>query len=161
MLLQAHAHTLQRLAALLGEDVVIEILELAGERNAEVSGAGLATKAPIKPGKLRTAEASYGEIEHAVNQIKLSPMLEFYLWSYQPYRELIESSIELNAVIDTDGGAINEFVEHSVASAHAWVRSLHLPPDIAKQTEAAASVPWTRFRMHVLTSAGRRPFASV
>jgi hypothetical protein len=165
LLLEAHAHTLQRIAALLGEDTLIEILELTGERQAELEEERikkLPLKQMVKPNPRKYLQSSaYGEIEHAVQQLKLSPMLEFHLWSYPAYRELIESPLDLESIIDTEGDAINQFTEHAVEQARNWMHELHLPPDISKRAEAAASVPWTRFRMTVLTKSGKKPFLTV
>jgi hypothetical protein len=169
-LLQAHAMTLQRLAALLGEERLIELLERAGddegddEQGATEPGPGRAEVIPIRPEWLTAPTAqreasAYSELESAVGELQLAPMLEFHVWAYPHYRAFIESPLDLNSRIK--GEACLALVQEAVLQAEAWMKRLPLPPAVALQSERAAQVPWVRFRTEVLRRAGQRPLGAI
>ncbi|MCM2277554.1 MAG: hypothetical protein NDJ89_05710 [Oligoflexia bacterium] len=162
-LLEAHAETLRRLAALLGEERLLEVLEEAGEREAERPAS-----APIElhAEKLLAPQSSggsaYQELEGAVREFGLPAVLEFHLWAYPHYRAFIESPIDLDSRIPGPGGDTGTvLVEEAVAQAAAWVRKLPLPSQLGLQAERAAHVPWLRFRTQTLRRIGRRPLGPV
>ena len=163
-ILESHAQTLQRLAALFSEDIFFEMLEHSAEDDDK-------SAAPAPPGKgLRLwadgshvrgvgAQASaYSELEAAVKSWKLSPPLEFHLWAYPHYRTFIQSSLDLNSHIqEPDEKNADALIEEAVAAARAWARKLPVPPEYGQQMETAAQVPWLRFRTTVLKRIGKRP----
>lgn len=165
-LLEAHAQTLQRLAALLGEDALLELLEQVGEREAP---AAQTTSAPqlrlvnaLDPPAHDSPGNPYLELESAVNEVALPAMLQFHVWTYPHYRAFIESPIDLNARIRGTGSEVGaQLVTEAVEQARAWVRTLPLPPQIGLQAESAAEIPWLRFRTNVLKRIGKRPLGPV
>lgn len=158
LILEAHAATLQRLAALLSEEVLFELLEQAGDED------NLNRYQP-KPLSLQLIQPSwssqpsaYAELEAAVTALKLPPQLEFYLWGYPTYRTFIEDSLDLNSTIDPTS---LDFVEETIGQARSWIHSLPLPPDLGRKAEFIAEVPWRKFRTTVLKAIGRRPLERV
>jgi hypothetical protein len=165
-LLEAHAQTLQRLAALLGESTLVEILESTGEemeQNTAVGGASEAAAiARWFEDALPSGYSPYIEIEGAVREFNLPAMLEFHLWAYPHYRSFVEGPLDLNSRIQGPGGDAGlALVDEAVAQAQAWVRALHLPPALGLQAERAAHMPWLRFRTNVLKRIGKRPIGPV
>ena len=160
-LLEAQGHTLQRLAAIFGEDILFEILEIAGEKQESNPLPKISSQWFGKPREIGESHP-YGELESAVREMKLPAVLEFHLWAYPHYRAFIESAADLNAWIEgpgTDTGA--QMTEQAVAEAQAWVKQLPIPPEISQQTERAAQIPWIRFRTQVLKRIGKRPMGPV
>lgn len=162
-LLEAHAETLKRLCALLGEERLLELLEEAGDSSATPDPS-------ISDNLIRlfeTSSASFGgsayqELEGAVQEMNLPEVLQFHLWAYPHYRAFIESPLELDSRIPGPGGEAGvALVEEAVQQAQAWIRSLPLPPQISQQVERAAYVPWLRFRTEVLKRIGKRPLGPV
>lgn len=168
-LLEAHAETLKRLAALFGEERLLEILEASGDD--DLGTDPTKRRGPVvtrlQPKDLESApgasgSSTYQELEGAVHDFGLPAVLEFHLWAYPHYRAFIESPLELSSRIPGPGGETGTaLVEEAVAQAQAWVRSLHIPPQIGIQAERAAHVPWLRFRTNVLKRIGKRPLGPV
>lgn len=162
-LMTAHAQTLQRLAALFGEEEMLEMLETAGESEEiietfEPKALSLLREAPLGTGP----SSPYAELEGAIHDLGLSEVQEFHLWAYPLYRAYIESELDLNTQIkgaSPDCGPT--MVDEAIAQAEAWVRKLPIPPSLAQQAERAAQVPWLRFRTDVLKRIGRRPLGPV
>lgn len=159
--LEAHAQTLHRLAALFGEEMLLHMLEESGDEIAEKAA----------PPRFNVAwfEKSHGgysspytELESAVHDFKLPAVLEFHLWAYPHYRAFIESGLELDARIPGPGGDTGVvLVDEAVEQAEAWVKSLPIAPEFALQAQRAAHVPWLRFRTQVLKRIGKRPMGPV
>ncbi len=172
-LLEAHAQTLQRLAALFGEAALVEILETSGEEQEKLAAQAqeVLTAVRIKrfepnpawfDNALPGGYSPYLEIESAVRDFNLPAMLEFHLWAYPHYRSFVESPLDLNSRIQGPGGEAGvALVDEAVAQAQAWVRGLHIPPALGLQAERAAHMPWLRFRTHVLKRIGKRPIGPV
>lgn len=162
--LEAHADTLKRLAALLGEERLLELLENAPEESSSVAPSAVIHELSAARGPQGgfPSGAAYRELEGSVHEFGLPEFLEFHLWAYPYYRAFIESAIELESRVPGPGGdAGTVLVEEAVASAQAWVRRLPLPPQIGLQAERAAHVPWLRFRTNVLRRIGKRPMGPV
>jgi hypothetical protein len=161
-LLEAHAHTLHRLAALFGEEILVHMLEESGDEIA-----ARMTPPKFKPEWFERAEGSelsspYAELEGAVLDFKLPAMLEFHLWAYPYYRALIESGLELDARIPGPGGDVGmALVDEAVDQAETWVKQLPIAPEFALQAQRAAHMPWLRFRTQVLKRIGKRPMGPV
>ncbi len=161
--LEAHAQTLQRLAAFFGEEAFLEILESADESIPHRT----TLQPPVKeawnaPSPHEIASYAYGELEGAVLEFNLPAVLQFHLWAYPYYRKFIESDLDLNAKIQGTGSNVGlELVGEAVAEAEAWVRALPIPPAVGPQAERAAQVPWLRFRTNVLKRIGKRPLGPV
>lgn len=179
-LLEAHAQTLQRLAALFGEEALLAMLEVAGEQDEGESKKDEGVPPRSQPlaqnprwldsetSALAPGESNaYAELEDAVRHASLPAFLEFHLWAYPLYRAYIESPLDLEARIRSgaeDGESGNAGIvltEHAMAEARKWVRRLPIPPELARQAESAAEVPWVRFRTQVLKKIGRRPLGPV
>lgn len=168
--LEAHAETLKRLAALFGEENLIQLLELAGDEDENET-----RKDRIKPSS-KTADPSlfeapspftsssstYAELEGAVQEMNLPAVLQFHLWAYPHYRAFIESPIDLNSRVPGPGGHTGmALVDEAVAQAEVWVKNLPMSDFIRDQASRAAHVPWLRFRTQVLKRIGKRPMGPV
>ena len=162
-LLKAHAGTLQRLAALHGEERLVEMLEASGEQydpNPRPPDP-LWFGRPAQRGVITMASA-YAELESAVHEFNLPATLEFHLWAYPHYRAFIESPLDLNSPVAGSGPETAvTLVDEAVMQAQAWIKKLPVTPDLARQTETAAHVAWLRFRTDVLQRIGRRRLDSV
>jgi hypothetical protein len=157
-LLEAQAQTLQRLAALFGEDILLEMLERGAELDEEQGTSPI----EIKPAWFQAAGAAkssapYAELEGAVRDFKLSPVLQFHVWAYPAYRCFIESDVELGARV-TNPQAI---VDAALGGQKHWLAMLPIATEFRAQAERAAEVPWIRFRTHVLKDLGQRPIGVV
>jgi hypothetical protein len=152
LLLEAQARTLQRLAALLGEAELLELLESAGEREADVVEPTLAWFGENLGG-------DYRELEGAVRELGLASMFEFHLWAYPLYRSLIESSLELGARIRPE--CAESLAESAFSASRAWVKGLYVPAQLCLQAESAAQVPWLRFRAEFMKRVGNRPLQPI
>lgn len=161
-LLEAHAETLKRLAALLGEERLLELLDEAGEHGHEAEEKIVALHSELEPPKSGSGGSAYQELEGAVRELHLPAVLEFYVWAYPHYRAFIESPLDLNSRIPGTGGETGSMlVEEAVTQNQAWVRKLPIPPQISEQVERTAYVPWLRFRTTVLKKIGKRPMGTV
>jgi len=172
-LLQAHGQVLLRLAALLGEEEFLELLEQAEELHPREDNAEAEKVWEVKtlsrltasPGD--TAHQSFAMIQGAVHEMNLPSVLEFYIWAYPHYRAFVESGIDLSFRIPrlTATGAPSEsgvsLVEEAVAQAKEWFRKLPIHPSQAAAAERAAEIPWLRFRTEVLKRVGKRPLGPV
>jgi hypothetical protein len=170
-LLEAQAETLKRLAAFFGEDVFLEMLENSGD---EISVPSLDRKLipfeslPDRP--YPGSNSPYIELEGAVREFGLPSVLEFHLWAYPYYRAFIESDLDLNSTLATTHGGFGglatvdsstQMIDEAISQAKEWVKKLHIPPSVSVQAEAAAQLPWIRFRTQVLKRVGKRPMGAV
>ena len=161
-LLEAHANTLHRLAAIFGDDVLLQMLEESGERISEETSSARFQPIWFEAAQSMGFSSPYAELEGAVHDFKLPAVLEFHLWAYPHYRAFIESEIELDARIPGPGGDTGvALVDEAVEQAEAWIKRLPIPPEFSVQAERAAHVPWLRFRTQVLKRIGKRPFGPV
>jgi hypothetical protein len=161
-LLRTQSQTLQRLAALFGEEALLEILENAGEILEEKLQSPSIPPRWFQPPSPGEKSSAYQELEGSVHELNLSAVLEFHLWAYPFYRTLIESSYDLNSKIRNEGNnAGEELVELAVSQAQTWVKLLPLRPEVSRRAERAAAIPWLRFRSEVLKKIGVRPIASL
>jgi hypothetical protein len=162
LLLGAHAETLKRLAALVQEENLIELLEMAGEQ--ERAPIPIAVELFEKPWQSSYSQAGdpYLELEGAVREMDLHAVLQFHLWAYPHYRAFIESPLELNCRLPGPGGDAGvALVENSVAESVIWVKSLPMSPLVMDQALRVAHVPWLKFRSTVLKRVGKRPLGPV
>jgi hypothetical protein len=157
-LLQTHAQTLKRLAALLGEEDFLDLLETAGENEPTSEFQFHLNSNWFEAPTSKTHRQAYGELEGAVRDLNLPAVLEFHLWAYPFYRSFIESSINLRSRIKTQDSAGETLVLTAVENARFWVRQLPIPPEFSRQVEQAALTPWVRFRSETLRKLGKRPF---
>jgi hypothetical protein len=174
-LLEAHAETLKRLAALFGEENLIQLLEMAGDEDSPSSHpssqAKRAAAPPIRliqpsyfdaPSPFSATDSTYAELEGAVREMNLPAFLEFHLWAYPHYRAFIESPIDLNSRIPGPGGEAGvALVDEAVTQAEAWVKGLPMSELVRDQASRAAHVPWLKFRTQVLKRIGKRPLGPV
>lgn len=161
LLLEAHSETLKRLAAFFGEERFLEMLESLEEQvNPALSPA--ATCFSAINGSLNGPRSPYQELEGAVREMALPEVLEFHLWAYPYYRAYIESDMDLGSALKgADEGAQIAIVDDAIRYAREWVHQLPIPPAISQQAEAAAGVPWIRFRTSTLKKMGMRPMGPV
>jgi hypothetical protein len=156
-LLEAQAQTLQRLAALFGEDILVEMLETAAD---DVDGLG---EYPVETGwfsgqdVVSGGRSPYAELDGCVRELALAPPLQFHLWAYPVYRSFIESDLELGARVIHPQPAIDA----ALSGARAWLQTLPIPPELRNQAASAAEVPWIRFRSSLLKDLGQRPVGVV
>lgn len=172
--LKAHGETLVGLAALLGEEDLVAILEMAGETlpdspirgllselalgaDARGSGAG-----PVPQPDRRGRGSPYVEIETSVRELRLPATLEFYVWTYPHYRALIESAHDLESrFLNTSNGEQINLIEELVRQARQWIRALPLPPTESLKAEKLVESCWLRFRSSLLPRLGARAFRTV
>src|SRR5437899_1226581 len=143
LLLEAHAETLRQLAALLGEDNLVALLEMAGDSEEPARRPGPPQDhelfGELDPTIFEKPSAAsgpdpYQEIEGAVHGFQLPATLEFHLWAYPPYRWFIESPVGLDARIPGPGGDAGALlVERTVALAEGWVRGLPIRSPLSLQ----------------------------
>ena len=170
-LLAAHGDALKRLAALLGEDVLVSILEELPEDpraiaplSRRISSAfypPMDTSKPKEPGMERTLvplSNPYQELEGAVRDLKMPAVLEFYIWAFPLYRSYIQSSLDLNARLPSPANEREmEVVEDAIQEARTWIRRLPIPPQLGLRVDQASKTAWLKFRSDVLKSLGSRP----
>lgn len=161
-LLEAHANTLHRLAALFGEEALLQMLEDSGERIGEETAPARFEESWFEAPRPQGFSSPYAELESAVHDCKLPAVLEFHLWAYPHYRAFIECGLELDARIPGPGGDAGiQLVDEAVEQAEAWIRRLPIAPEFSQQASRAAHVPWLRFRTQVLKRIGKRPMGPV
>ena len=173
-ILAAHGQVLLRLAALIGEDRLLELLEKAEELY-PLGDEDLETftrweqwlKARLVPSPGDTTTQAMAEIQSAVNALNLPEVLAFYVWAYPTYRAYVETCVDLSMRIPRMGatGAPSEnglqLTEDAIERAKEWFKRLPLPSEIGGAAERAAEIPWLRFRSEVLKRVGRRPLGPV
>jgi hypothetical protein len=155
-LLEAQAQTLQRLAALFGEDLLMEMLENAPEyeEKPEVHAKGFIPSPDTS--------ANYAELEGAVREFSLPAVLQFHLWAYPHYRAFIESELELSDRVDPKNPeAVVGLADEAIRQAEVWLKNLPIAPEFFKQAHSAAQLPWIKFRAQLLKKAGQRPLGAV
>ncbi|NDD91763.1 hypothetical protein EBZ37_06735, partial [bacterium] len=96
-ILQAHGQVLLRLAALLGEEELLELLEQVEEIDRSGENAWEhQTRARLVSSPGDTAQDGLAIIQSSVLEMNLPSFLEFYVWAYPHYRAFIESGIDLS-----------------------------------------------------------------
>lgn len=176
LLLQAQAQALLRLAALFGEDALIEMLEISGEREreGEFRADPAWVRAPKKAPAHKTPADSkekgepprspYRVLEGAVRELGLPSVLEFHLWAYPFYRSLIEADLSLDAELAGPTAAEPSripIIEAAIAQSEKWVHGLPIPPALSGRAEQAVRTPWMRFRTEAFRRMGHRPIGVV
>jgi len=173
-ILSAHGQVLLRLAALIGEDALLELLERAEElypsgdediESFEKWEAWLKERLVHSPGE--SSSQAMAEIQSAVTELHLPEVLEFYVWAYPTYRAYVETGLNLALRIPrlsatggpSESGA--QLTEDALLRAQEWFKRLPLPSTHAAAAERAAEIPWLRFRAEVLKRVGIRPLGPV
>jgi hypothetical protein len=105
------------------------------------------------------AGARYQELEGAIHEFQLPAILEFHLWAYPYYRAFIESEMDLSSKLLPSSSAY--LIEEAMTQAKEWIKKLPIPPAVSVQSEAAAGLPWIRFRTQVLKKLGIRPMGAI
>lgn len=170
LLLKAHAATLKSLSELFGDEILLELIERAADKEDRGDGA----KAPLPaldfhpewltkaliPANAEAGAMSYRQIKQEVDSFRLSPILEFYLWSYPFYRMLIESPLDLNSDFQgtrsQDAGGI--LVEKAMQAAELWMKDLAIPPELGAETQNKTREIWNEFQKIVLNKIRSQPF---
>ena len=186
LLLTAQAQTLQRLAALFGEDILLQMLENTEEPESEgpegkIEGESARAKlntvfteafeisgSPAKSTSRGTHFQrspygnAYAELEGSIKEIPLPAVLEFHLWAYPFYRSFIESGLELESRFkNTSVEASTRFADECIAQADFWIKKLPIAQEFSTQAEHAARIPWLKFRTQVLKQIGHRPLGAI
>jgi hypothetical protein len=161
-LLEAHAETLKRLAAFFGEERLLEMLESADDDFSQDPQSAL-PRIAARVIKFETPSgysgSPYQELEGSVREFGLPAVLEFHLWAYPYYRAFIESNVDLNSRLSEDSST--HLINEAMSQAKQWIKKLPIPPAVSLQSEAAAELPWVRFRTQVLKRMGKRPMGAV
>jgi hypothetical protein len=165
-ILQAHGDCLTRLAAFLGEDRLVELLENPRETTTDSGDDSISDlkkwSASWSDSPLDSPGNCYLELEDSVRTLGLPAMLEFHLWAYPGYRAWIESSIQLDAVLLKEAALdYPKIIDESVRQSKAWLKLLVVPSELAARIEHIAELPWIRFRSEMLKKAGKNPFYEV
>jgi hypothetical protein len=169
LLLQTQAYTLQKLAGIFGEEELLEMLEITGEKSPLLEKQIFIdpqwfTPPPPDPIQLRKSTrlpsktppaSAYAELEGAVHELQLSAVLEFHLWAYPFYRVIIESPVDLRSFIQpVDHG--ESLIHLALEQAQIWIKHLPLPPEHSRKIEQSAVAPWLRFRSELFKKLGHK-----
>ncbi len=171
LILQTHAQVLSDLSEVFGEDILMEMLEDTGEKFDEVlTPSRFAQKTHAdsviwldSPHPHSNADA-YGELEDAVQDLKMPKVLEFYLWAYPHYRAFIESALDLNSRVKSvgDGPTAEALIDEAVQNGHDWIRTFDIKtPHIRELAYKISAAPWLKFRAEALKKLGKKPFTLV
>jgi hypothetical protein len=173
LLLITHGESLKRLAALLGEDELVAILEsqpedtLSGEPvlSHEVLGwFQPPDQTPWSQTERRNPaqRSPYQELEWSVKDQNIPMVLQFYIWAYPPYRKWIERNIDLNVRFPNPvTPAVMKVIDEVIEDARIWVKKLPIAPDMAVRAATTAKNPWLKFRADVLKAMGHRPLQAL
>jgi hypothetical protein len=162
LLLEAQAQTLKRLAAFFGEEDLLQILELAGEKEDDHLYSAEIDPDWFESPPVNDSSTVYSQLEGSVREFNLPSVLEFHLWAYPFYRSFIESSVDLRSKIRCTGPrSADAIITEALTQSDLWIKHLPFPPGVILQAERAAQVPWIRFRSEVYKKLGKRPFATV
>lgn len=163
-ILQAHGRSLQQLAAFMGEEELIELLEKMGEDSkVQLRPSGLKLEWFEHVGNPSQGFSPYGALEEAVRELNLSAVLDFYVWAYPYYRSLIEMPVDLRDQIRLDypPDRVEIIVNEALQSSIQWIQALPIPARYRTQTERLAQAPWIRFRAEMLKKFGRRTMMQI
>ena len=160
--LEAQGRALQQLSENFGEEVLVEILERAGERDPEIDSVPLTLPnakwlaQSASGGDPDTIAEIYRDLQMAVHKLKIHTRLEFHLWALPYYRLFIESSAWLDA---TPGGpeaqnAWKPLIEQAFEAGSNWPRTLGLSEPFLADSLRAVQSSWLRFRAEMLKKAG-------
>ncbi len=160
-LLTAHAETLVRLSALLGEE---ELLGLLDEFEDPVPEDGLKVSLEWNEGSVEVLprgetlpHSPYALLEGTVRELGLPAFLEFYLWAFPPYRFFVEGSTPLDARFTEAGAAsLDRLTRALMEDGLQWVRNLRVPSSVSRELEQSQKSPWLKFRSSVMDRAGAR-----
>ncbi len=163
LVLVTHADTLQRLSALLEEENLLELMEQAGEnpkyavQTFELNPVWFSS--PILS-VVGDSSSPYTRLKGSIQELRLSPVLEFHLWAYPFYRMFIESALDLDSTIK-GGDAGTALVEAATSQAELWIRTLPIKPEMGLVAERVSHIPWLKFRTEILKRVGKRPMGPV
>ena len=164
--LRTHAESLNRLAALFGEDIVLDMLENTPELDPSpeqvTAWEGLFSRfAPLPTsGPLGDPDAAYRRLESEVHSQKMAEFLEFHVWTFPFYRVFAESALDLRApVLHAEAAA--ELTEAAVLAARAWRERLPIAEEFRARADSAMSLPWIRFRTELMDRFGTRRLGTV
>lgn len=153
-MLLTQAESLKQLAVLFGEEVLVQILERAGE-------AAPVEHRPPRPEILDVWQGvvaaddpnPYGELQLEIQKLNLPPRLEFFLWTYPFYRTWVEGEIPLGSRFRTPpGDAYALLLDEAALQADLWMKDLKLPAELEAPALAQIRPLWKRFRMKLLNS---------
>ncbi len=162
LLLQTQSFTLQKLAGILGEELLLELLEIAGDETQTPEWKGSPIESSwFEPPRAGNHRMPYAEIEGAVRELHLPATLEFHLWAYPYYRLIVESSISLNSIVSKNKDTVECLVAHALEHANHWIKALPIEPEHSRQIEQAALAPWLKFRSQVFRKLGNNHLSAV
>jgi hypothetical protein len=159
-LLRAQAETLETLGNVFGNDILLEILEAAGETSPELNLSGISNKWFVP--SLSDSHSPYAELQGSVQEFKLHPPFEFHLWAYPSYRKWIESSIDLNSSINGQiPGILENLIDLTLTEFNQWFKNLNIPEQFIPRLESLVHPIWIKFRSRVLKKSGKRSMGIV
>lgn len=162
LVLQAYAHTLQRLAAVLGDKELCSILNETENMHTTARPKTLNILCNVNQSTTELDEHPFNHIEKAVTAVNLSEQLVFHVWSYPYYRAFVESSVMLDTSIQVPGTENGtELVEEAVNTAMGWINAMAIPPSLKNAANEAAKEPWLQFRTKTLKMLGKRPIQAI
>jgi len=164
--LSAHAHALQRLAALMSEGVLIKLLEeehTMPPSNAVLEHCLTIWENPAQDIVTGDGESPYLSLNEWIATYKLPAFLEFHVWSYPPYRTIIEGALTLDAHSkkDISPRAYEKLFDLSRAEAQAWVKAQKLDEPLLSAAIQTVDFAWLRFRTQMLKRLGINPLRQV
>ena len=162
-LLKAQGEALVRMAAFFGEEELLELLENRDEnRDRETFAKALLDELTASATSFReTAQNAsfYASLQSTVSEIRLSEPLEFHLWAFPAYREIIEAGIPL--ALPLQRAPLQDLADQALKYGSIWLDTLHIPPGVFPQARAGVEPVWVRFRAQLLRSVGQLPFRQV
>ncbi len=161
-ILEAHAQTLNRLAALFDEDILVYMLEESGDELIEKVVPYSVDSSRFEVGRRHGFSSPHAELSGAVTDFHLSARLEFYLWAYPFYRNLVESEVDLDALIPLHHESLGqELVDEASQQAARWIKLLPIADEFRPRAEQVSHVAWLRFRTEALKKIGKRSLGPV
>ncbi len=164
--LRTHADSLNRLAALFGEDLLFDMLENAPEDQPSAQTLAeweklFALFGPIPTsGPIGDPDAAYRRLESEVRDQRMAEFLEFHVWAFPFYRAFAESALDLRApVLNAEAAA--RLTDAAVGAAREWRANLPIAEEFRARAESAASLPWIRYRTELMDRFGTRRLGPV
>lgn len=161
--LSAHAHALQRLAALMTEDIVIQLLEDERPHTANPELAKICAQIWKNPSVGSNPESSHVRLDQWIKSHKLPAFLEFHVWSYPGYRSIIEGPLTPEAlpIPGIDMKLYDQLLEACRKEAEQWMADQKLDEPLQAAAKKAVDFAWVRFRTEFLKRQGRNPLSAI
>lgn len=161
--LGAHAEALGRLADLMSEDIVIQLMEDERPHTPSPELKQIVDQIWDPKNTIQVTESPYMTIEQWVRQHRIPKQVEFYVWAYPAYRMIIESSLtpESNSVLKPDDKRYDALFAACRNEGLAWIRSQKLDEPLHTAAEKSVDLAWVKFRANMLKRLGRKTLSVV